>query len=92
MDILGLILFLGLTFLVYYIINHLIYDEPISFLVHERKLLLTRSKLSKQKKLNKLKAKNNEKYSCDIKKLRKEIREINSKLKLLELYQDVEKV
>lgn len=92
MSFLGLILLLGMSFLVYYIINHIIYDEPLDFIVHERKLYLTRLKLSKQKKLNKLKAKNNEKYSCTIKKLRKDIRDINQKLKLLEQYQDVKKV
>lgn len=92
MSFLGLILLLGLSFLVYFFINYLIYEEPLHFIVHERKLYLTRSKLSKQKKLNKLKSKNNEKYSCTIKKLRKDIRDINAKLKLLEQYQDVKKV
>ncbi len=92
MDILGLIAFLGFAFLLYYFFGYIVYDEPIEFLVHERKLYLTRSKLSKQKKLNKLKAKNNEKYSCTIKKLRKEIRDITSKLKLYEQYQAVKKV
>lgn len=92
MDILGLILLLGLSFLWFYIIYNLVYEEPLEFLVHDRKLYLTRLKLSKQKKLNKLKAKNNEKYTCDIKKLRKAIRDINQKLKLLEQYQNVKKV
>ena len=92
MSFLSFILFLGLIFLVYYFIYYLIYEEPLDFLVHERKLALARSKLSKQKKLNRLKAKNNEKYSCIIKKLRKDIRDINQKLKLLEQYQDVKKV
>lgn len=92
MSVLGLILLLGLSFLVYYILNHIIYEEPLDFIVHERKLYFTRLKLSKQKKLNKLKSKNNEKYACSIKKLRKDIRDINLKLKLLESYQDVKKV
>lgn len=92
MSFLGLILLLGLSFLVFYFINYLIYEEPLEFIVHERKLYLTRLKLSKQKKLNKLKAKNNEKYTCNIKKLRKEIRDINQKLKFLEKYQDIKKV
>ena len=92
MSFLGLILLLGLSFLAYHVIYHVIYEEPISFIVHDRKLYLTRLKLSKQKKLNKLKAKNNEKYTCDIKKLRKDIRDVNQKLKLLEQYQDVKKV
>ena len=92
MEFLGFILLLGLIFLVYYFIYYLIYEEPLEFLVHERKLGLTRSKLSKQKKLNKLRARNNEKYSCTIKKLRKDIRDINQELKLLQQYQDVKKV
>ena len=92
MSFLGLILLLGMSFLLCYMVSHIVYEEPLDFIVHERKLYLTRSKLSKQKKLNKLKSKNNEKYSCTIKKLRKDIRDINQKLKLLEQYQDVKKV